>query len=456
MASSPTPAPRLERAGAHAHSSVLGADGLPHVGAVVWPGDPTYSEVDRVSGRYKAHMLKGEEVAVVESVTLIGGGPSSGGGGAGKRGRGGTRALGGGGPTRANIKLRFNRNPVIGDKFSSRHGQKGVLSVLWPDADMPYAASSGIRPDVLINPHAFPSRMTIGMLVESMAAKSGSLQGRFVDSSPFQRCDEEDDEESSSDEEEEVAEGKTSSKKAERRRRRLEGRDPVRAFGEALEGAGYSYFGQETMISGVTGEEMPCDIFMGVVYYQRLRHMVSDKFQVRSYGPVNALTRQPIKGRKFGGGIRFGEMERDALLAHGAAYLLHDRLNACSDYSVLDACARCGSLLAPSLERPAAASAAMGPAAAAFGSVGGGGAAGARVTCRLCGAGGAADEDAVAGGGEAAKGKGGGGKGGNSANGNNASIERVAVPYVFKYLAAELAAMGIKVSVGVSERLARR
>ena len=176
--------------------------------------------------------------------------------------------------------------------------------------------------------------------------------------------------------------------------------------------------------------------------------MVSDKFKVRSYGPVNALTRQPIKGRKFGGGIRFGEMERDALLAHGAAYLLHDRLHACSDYSVLDACARCGSLLAPSLERPVAVAMGAGgaggapaaAAAAAFGSLGG--AAGAKVTCRLCGAGGAEEGDVK--------------PGDNAASAPSSGIERVAVPYVFKYLAAELAAMGIKVTVGVSERLGRR
>lgn len=90
-------------------------------------------------------------------------------------------------PQQANIKMRFNRNPVIGDKFSSRHGQKGVLSMLWPDTDMPYAARTGMRPDLIINPHAFPSRMTIGMLVESMAAKAGALTGQFVDASPFQR-----------------------------------------------------------------------------------------------------------------------------------------------------------------------------------------------------------------------------------------------------------------------------
>jgi hypothetical protein len=200
--------------------------------------------------------------------------------------------------------------------------------------------------------------------------------------------------------------------------------NPVEEFGKQLEAAGFAKHGQETMISGITGQEMPCDIYIGLVYYQRLRHMVSDKFQVgcglgcfhfdseanmlyaadsnpqfcypamqstfcwlpypcctkpyshceacrhnasvtcsfvsnsnvvtfcyflqvRSLGPINQLTHQPIKGRKLGGGIRFGEMERDSLLAHGAAYLLHDRLHTCSDYHVMDVCTRCGSILAP-------------------------------------------------------------------------------------------------------------
>jgi DNA-directed RNA polymerase I subunit RPA2 len=92
-------------------------------------------------------------------------------------------------PQRANIMMRYNRNPVIGDKFSSRHGQKGVLSILWPDTDMPWCAGTGIRPDLIINPHAFPSRMTIGMLVESMGSKAGAMAGQFVDATPFQRCD---------------------------------------------------------------------------------------------------------------------------------------------------------------------------------------------------------------------------------------------------------------------------
>eukprot|EP00004_Rigifila_ramosa_P026148 TRINITY_DN8009_c0_g1_i1.p1 TRINITY_DN8009_c0_g1~~TRINITY_DN8009_c0_g1_i1.p1 ORF type:complete len:1160 (-),score=300.19 TRINITY_DN8009_c0_g1_i1:2-3067(-) len=213
--------------------------------------------------------------------------------------------------SKVTIKLRYNRNPIIGDKFSSRHGQKGVLSFLWPQADMPFS-ESGMSPDVIINPHAFPSRMTIGMLVESMAGKSGALHGIYHNATPF-RFDEKN--------------------------------RAVDYFGEQLRAAGYNYYGNEPMYSGTTGQEFKMDIYLGVVYYQRLRHMVSDKFQVRSSGPVNQLTHQPIKGRKMGGGIRFGEMERDSLLAHGASFLLHDRLMTCSDYHAADVCARCGSMM---------------------------------------------------------------------------------------------------------------
>mmetsp|Transcript_29470 Transcript_29470/g.65271 ORF Transcript_29470/g.65271 Transcript_29470/m.65271 type:complete len:527 (+) Transcript_29470:3-1583(+) len=350
----------------HKEYDRIGRDGLPHVGAVIWPGQTFYSTKDTVTGRYHSHKLKGEEVAYVEQVTMVG-----------VKENKGTAAQ------RANIKLRYNRNPVIGDKFASRHGQKGVLSILWPDTDMPFCADTGIRPDLIINPHAFPSRMTIGMLVESMGSKAGALRGEFVDATPFQKSD-----------------GKPG--------------NPVEVFGQYLEAAGFARAGQETMISGVTGEEMPCDIFIGLVYYQRLRHMVSDKFQVRSTGPINQLTRQPIKGRKFGGGIRFGEMERDSLLAHGAAYLLHDRLHACSDYHVMDVCAKCGSIVAPYNRPPAASGVTQGMMMAGLEGRGSAG----RVVCPMC-------------------------------SNSSRHIERVAMPYVFKYLATELAAMNIKLRVEV-------
>lgn len=120
---------------------------------------------------------------------------------------------------------------------------------------------------------------------------------------------------------------------------------PVEYFGEQLVAAGYNYHGNEPMYSGVTGEQFTADIYLGLVYYQRLRHMVNDKFQVRTTGPVDPLTRQPVKGRKRQGGIRFGEMERDALLAHGTSFLLQDRLMNCSDYTTAWVCRTCGSMI---------------------------------------------------------------------------------------------------------------
>ena len=161
---------------------------------------------------------------------------------------------------------------------------------------------------------------SIGMLVESMAGKAGALHGIFQDSTPFQ-----------------FHEGQH--------------QRAIDYFGEQLQKAGFNYYGNEPLYSGVSGVEMRANIFIGVVYYQRLRHMVSDKFQVRSTGPMDQVTRQPIKGRKRGGGIRFGEMERDSLLAHGAAFLLQDRLLNCSDKHTAWVCASCGSLLSPTATR---------------------------------------------------------------------------------------------------------
>ena len=165
---------------------------------------------------------------------------------------------------KVHIKLRVARPPVIGDKFSSRHGQKGVCSQKYPAVDMPFS-ESGMQPDVIINPHAFPSRMTIGMFVESIAAKAGAMHGLAQDGTPF--CFSEDD-------------------------------TPADYFGEQLRAAGYNYHGNEPMYSGITGKEFSADIYIGVVYYQRLRHMVGDKWQVRTTGPVDQQTRQPVKVRQ--------------------------------------------------------------------------------------------------------------------------------------------------------------
>lgn len=279
-------------------------DGLPRVGAMLRSGDvlaawhnvqydPAKDDFINQDGQTNFFKYKEDELAFVEEVRVIG--SSS-----------GTEPC-----QKISVKLRVPRSPVIGDKFSSRHGQKGVCSQKWPAIDMPFS-ESGIQPDVIINPHAFPSRMTIGMFVESLAGKAGALHGIAQDSTPF-RFDEQN--------------------------------TAIDYFGHQLMKAGYNYYGNEPMYSGITGQELAADIYIGVVYYQRLRHMVNDKYQVRTTGPVNSLTGQPIKGRKKGGGIRVGEMERDALLAHGTAFLLQDRLMNCSDYTKTAICRGCGSFL---------------------------------------------------------------------------------------------------------------
>jgi len=283
--------------------SMLDEDGLPFVGRLVKEGDVLCAwhtvstdfsgKLVNRDGQTHYEKYKDEEQAFVEEVRLIG------------------NDMGNEPVQTISIKLRIPRSPVIGDKFSSRHGQKGVCSQKWPAVDMPFS-ESGMQPDVIINPHAFPSRMTIGMLVESLAGKAGALHGLAQDSTPFKF----DEENTAGD-----------------------------YFGHQLMKAGFNFHGNEPMYSGITGEEFAADIYVGLVYYQRLRHMVNDKFQVRTTGPVVPTTGQPVKGRKRGGGIRVGEMERDALIAHGAAFLLQDRLLNCSDYTRAPVCRDCGSFL---------------------------------------------------------------------------------------------------------------
>jgi DNA-directed RNA polymerase I subunit RPA2 len=285
--------------------SNLQSDGLPYTGLKVSEGstiaahhtvmyNPSTNGYENFDGRTTYIRYKDSEDAYVDQIRMLG-------------------DASGDQPCQAiSIKFRIPRRPVIGDKFSSRHGQKGVCSFLWPSEDMPFS-ESGIQPDVIINPHAFPSRMTIGMFVESLAGKSGALHGLAQDCTPFSFS---------------------------------EDHPAGDFFGEQLRAAGYNFYGNEPMYSGITGQEFAADIYMGVVYYQRLRHMVSDKFQVRTTGPVNALTGQPIKGRSKGGGVRVGEMERDSLIAHGCAFLLQDRLMDCSDKTRAWVCRKCGSFLA--------------------------------------------------------------------------------------------------------------
>jgi len=360
---------KLDKTGNYFHNK-LGQDGLPEVGAHIVKGDSYCCIVDEVNGRDHTHKHKERESAYVQNIRLLGSE-------SGKKEE-----------NRLSLTMRFNRNPVIGDKFASRHGQKGVLSILWPQENMPFS-ESGITPDLIINPHAFPSRMTIGMLIESMAGKSGALHGVFQDATPFTFHESGD-------------------------------KIAVDYFGEQLQKAGYNYYGSEPLYSGVSGCLMHADLYIGVVFYQRLRHMVSDKYQVRATGPVNPLTHQPIKGRKKGGGVRLGEMERDALLSHGTAFLLHDRLLNCSDKHVAYACNRCGDLLSPTTERNTVLSTGQGSRESIQ-------RAQLRFFCRnlKC-------TQAV-----------------GREGGNDDSIEPIILPYVYSYLINELAAMNIKATMEI-------
>ena len=203
-----------------------------------------------------------------------------------------------------NVRVRQERKPIIGDKFSNRHGQKGTLGISLSQKDMPYT-EEGIIPDIILNPHAIPSRMTISQLIECMASKIGALEGKFVDGTPFSNYN-------------------------------------VSELPKILEKLGYSKFGTETMYCGMTGKKMEAKIFIGPTYYIRLKHMVLDKVHARSSGPRQALTRQPLEGRSRDGGLKIGEMEKDAMVAHGCGQFLKERMMETSDITKVHVCDECG------------------------------------------------------------------------------------------------------------------
>merc|ERR550519_606315 len=327
----------------------LDTDGLPFPGKKLEDGDPMYCYYSREEGKFITVSYKYKEAVFVDHVKLV------------------SNDTGTSCKNKAVISFRVPRNPSVGDKFASRAGQKGICSQKWPCEDLPWT-SNGMFPDIVFNPHGFPSRMTIAMMIESMAGKSGAIHGKVHDATPFTFSEHKDN-------------------------------DAIDYFAKQLETAGYNYYGTETLYNGVDGVEMRAEIFFGIIHYQRLRHMVSDKFQVRSTGPIDCVTRQPVKGRKKGGGVRFGEMERDSLLSHGATFLLQDRLFHGSDKSKCAICPECGSILSPRVMVGKGVAEEKG-----------------RNACVMCGQ---AD-----------------------------SVSDVDVPFVFLHLVAQLAAINIKVTIG--------
>jgi len=208
----------------------------------------------------------------------------------------------------AKIRIREERIPAIGDKMASRSGQKGTIGLIIPEEDMPFTAD-GIRPDLIINPHAIPSRMTIGQLIESLLGKGCALYGGYGDCTAF----------------------------------KTKGPN-TKLYGTMLVNAGYHASGNQLLYNGMTGEQLQADIYIGPTYYMRLKHMVKDKINYRARGPRTLLTRQTVQGRANDGGLRIGEMERDSVIAHGASHFLQESFLVRGDEYFMAVCNKTGAI----------------------------------------------------------------------------------------------------------------